>query len=526
MREYVIALYIRLSVEDYKYDSLSIESQRRLLNEVAASLPEADGAEITEYVDNGYSGANFERPQIQALLNRVRANEIDCIIVKDFSRFGRNSIEAGYFIEHVFPLYRTRFISVGDDYDSDHLHGDTGGIDVALKHLINETYSRDLSVKTKTAKYAKMQRGEYQSVICPYGYRKGGDGRMEPDPDSASVVKEIFRLASSGVTVSEILRKLYENGVPTPGEYKAAKGQMFHDASRTHGVWSRSTVLRILEDERYAGTYIMGKRKVTEVGGHCSRMKDRDKWFSIPDFHTPIVDRDTFQKVQNAITRYKLPNRKQHDYPLRGKVFCGICGHAMTRSVNKNGYYSCPHSQAVDDLPCHGLKVPIDNLENAVFDTLKAQMEAVIGGAENISDAVNALSVQVDKFGEQAAMLLDGKRELYERYITGEIDLEVYKIKKTGLDARLTQLQNSRALLKAQLKREQEQAALTAARHTARATLTAADHLTASLDDLLIEKILVFPANIIEIKYKPQLYLTGNNLIDSDMIRLLEKVES
>ena len=124
MQKYVIALYIRLSIEDYKYDSLSIENQSLVLHEYAASMPEALNAEIMEFIDNGYSGTNFERPQVQKLIELVRANQIDCIIVKDFSRFGRNSIETGYFIERVFPLFHTRFISISDDFDSSKFKGD------------------------------------------------------------------------------------------------------------------------------------------------------------------------------------------------------------------------------------------------------------------------------------------------------------------------------------------------------------------------------------------------------------------
>lgn len=167
MQKYVIALYIRLSIEDYKYDSMSIENQRLVLNEYAAAMPEALNSEVLEFVDNGYSGTNFERPQVQKLIEMVRENRIDCIIVKDFSRFGRNSIETGYFLERVFPLFHTRFISVSDDYDSDNYKGDTGGMDVAFKYLISEYYSRDMSIKTKSAKYAKMQRGEYRLFRKP-----------------------------------------------------------------------------------------------------------------------------------------------------------------------------------------------------------------------------------------------------------------------------------------------------------------------------------------------------------------------
>ena len=131
MQKHEIALYIRLSIEDYKYDSLSIENQSLVLHEFVASMPESENAEVTEYIDNGYSGTNFERPQVQKLLELVRENKIDCIIVKDLSRFGRNSIETGYFIERVFPLFHTRFISVSDDFDTNNFRGDTGGMDVA-----------------------------------------------------------------------------------------------------------------------------------------------------------------------------------------------------------------------------------------------------------------------------------------------------------------------------------------------------------------------------------------------------------
>ena len=139
-----IALYIRLSLEDAKTDSMSISSQRNILREYASGLPEYANAELTEFVDNGYSGANFERPAVQELLDLVRANRIDCIMVKDFSRFGRNSLETGYFIERVFPLFHTRFISVNDDFDTQKLKGDTGGMEVPImffvENILNHLY--------------------------------------------------------------------------------------------------------------------------------------------------------------------------------------------------------------------------------------------------------------------------------------------------------------------------------------------------------------------------------------------------
>ena len=175
------------------------------------------------------------------------------IIVKDFSRFGRNSIETGYFIERVFPLFHTRFISINDDFDSDQHKGDTGGMDVAFKYLISEYYSRDMSMKTKSAKYAKMQRGEYQSKICPYGYRKSADGRMEPNPETAAVVQLIFQLAATGIGAAAITRELFKRGIQPQGNIKPLMDSSTTMSHALVACWSSSTVLRILEDERYIG---------------------------------------------------------------------------------------------------------------------------------------------------------------------------------------------------------------------------------------------------------------------------------
>ena len=155
---------------------------------------------------------------------------------------------------------------------------------MAFKYLVSEFYSRDLSIKYKSAKYVKFRRGEYQSKVCPYGYRKGADGRMEPDEETAPNVRLIFELAQAGQTPNEIVRALFERGIPTPGEYKAVHGFNGHDISRCRGIWSTSSVVNILDDERYTGTYIMGKREVMEVGGHRVRMKDESQWIKISKF--------------------------------------------------------------------------------------------------------------------------------------------------------------------------------------------------------------------------------------------------
>lgn len=516
MCKYVIALYIRLSVEDFKTESLSIPNQRLILREHAMALPEWGDAEIMEFIDNGHTGTNFERPAVQELLELVQAGKIDCIIVKDLSRFGRNSIETGYFIERVFPLYHTRFISVSDDFDTANYKGDTGGMEVAFKYLISECYSRDMSMKTKSAKYAKMKRGEYQSAICPYGYRKSKDGRMEPDEDAATVVRQIFEWAAEGYNSSKIVQKLYEQRIPTPGEYRASKGNMYFDVSRAHGVWSGSTVLRILDDERYIGTYVIGKRAVKEIGGTRSRLKDESEWIKIPDHHPSIVSKELFEQTKTSIRHYSLPNKKTHDYLLRGKVFCGCCNHAMSR-VGKNPRFYCRYSKTSQTISCYGLQVDAAALEQVVFQIIQAQMIPALG-IDSDKDKLELQTIRQEEHEKKLRTLQDSKRQLYEKYVFGEIDLKTYKAEKAKYDAELIREKNIHNTIVMQTKLAQETYEAQRNRRQITAEIEKAGGLTQSLADMLIQKVFVFPGNRIEIQYVTQdLFQSGEIMKKAEM---------
>lgn len=504
MRNYVIALYIRLSVEDFKTESLSIPNQKLILREKAMSLPEWDNSEILEFIDNGHTGTNFERPAVQELLTMVQAGKINCIIVKDLSRFGRNSIETGYFIERVFPLYHTRFISVSDDFDTANFKGDTGGIDIAFKYLISECYSRDMSMKTKSAKYAKMRRGEYQSVICPYGYRKSADGRMEPDEDVAPNVQMIFQWASEGNTAAEITRRLYAMNIPTPGEYRKLKGKDYYNVSRTNGVWSTSTVLRILEDQRYIGTYVIGKRKVKEIGSRHTQLKDESEWFKIPNHHPAIVSVDLFEKANASIKRFSLLNKKPRDYLLRGKVFCGCCDHAM--SLRNGAWFYCRHSEVAETLPCHGVRIKMADLEQVVFETIRAQMCPALGIDSN-KDKLDLQTVQQAEHEEKLRSIQDSKRHLYEQYALGEIDLETYRTRKAVYDTELVQAKNVHAVITAQTKQIKSDYEIKLKQQEIVQEVGNANILTKALIDRLINKVYVFLGDRIEIEYATQDFL-------------------
>ena len=253
---------------------------------------------MRHYIDNGFSGKRFERLAVQRLLDLVQKGAVNCIIVKDFSCFRRNYIEVEYYLERVFPLYNVHFISINDGYDSAQLRSNTGGLSVAFKYLIAELYSRDLSIKYKSAKYMKFKRGEYQSKICPYGFRKSSDGRMVPDGEAADIIRLIFGLNQNGLGRSRLSGSCTSAGsLPRPST-RQPTGLLAMIISRCNGIWQESTVARILEDERYTGTFIMGKHEVTKVGGHKVKLKDGSQCVKIPDHHPAIISKELYDRAQ------------------------------------------------------------------------------------------------------------------------------------------------------------------------------------------------------------------------------------
>ena len=173
---------------------------------------------------------------------------------------------------------------------------------------------------------------------------------------------------------------------------------------------SASTILRILEDERYIGSYVIGKRAVLEMGGTRSRMKDRDKWYIIPDHHPAIVEKSVFEKVQASQLRFSQPNKKKRDYPLKGKAFCGCCGHALSRTIQKTSYYYCRHSEADEESRCHKMRINAVELEKAVFITLKKQMEAAANLNPDGTVRLDAAAPERSEYEQQIEALQDGKR--------------------------------------------------------------------------------------------------------------------
>jgi len=502
MTDYVIAKYIRLSKDDAFSDSLSISNQQLLLDAYIEDLG-IPNATVLEFIDNGYSGTNVERPGFQEMIELVRCGKIQCIVTKDFSRFARNEMESGYYIEQVFPLYRVRFITVSDNYDSANYKDSTGGIDVAFKFLMHEYYSKDLSRKVKSAKHTLMKSGKHIVAGAIYGYRKNSDGKWEHDPTAAEVVREIFAMALAGKSTAQIRDKLFTDRHLAPREYEYwNKGKNFSPKY----IWGTRQIMRILENEQYTGTYIAGKGEVFRVGSNVSVEKDRSEWIVIPDSHPPIVSKENFAQVQELLRSYKIKSgqgrRKAQplDYLLRGKVKCGTCGYAMSlMNPATECIFRCMKTYADRSAACHKLKVSCAELDKTIMAIIKIQAEVVLGCSDfadfrNVGEDERQVTIIQNHINQ-----LSARRQMcYERFIGNELDRDEFHAAKAELSASIDALASQLAIIKqAQKSRAVNKKAASFAREVANETATPRDIVNA-----LVEKVLVFPDNQVKILWK------------------------
>ncbi len=506
MDRLVIAKYIRLSVDEAHTGSYSIENQRLLLDQYLLDS-DLDG-EVLEFVDNGYSGINFERPAVQEMLELVREGKIHCILVKDFSRFGRDALETGYFIERVFPLFRVRFISVSDHFDSSEHEGGAGGMEVSFKFLVNECYSRDLSVKIRSAKREKALRGELVTKNCVYGYMLDEGRRMVIDSPAAAVVRRIFEMYAAKHSLADIAGQLCGDGVPVPAVWKqhlrkADEGPEFRC------VWQKTVVLSILQNEQYLGTYVAGKRKVVEVGSSRQVLKPEEDWVRIPGHHPAIIEQALWDAAQAQLgvkgepLRKREPNAtkryaKQMATPLKGKVVCGCCGHVMRVSATKNAAFQCCFTLPAPDADCHRLHIPKSELEDVVLKSIRRQAKAVLKAGLHAADVQAVCAPAAEEHMARIEGLKEGKRRLYEAMVSGGITADEYKAQKAAMDAELENAVRVHGAILGECKKNIPGAdAIAAARQAMKGK-----KLTEALVDLLVENVLVWPGNKIEIVWK------------------------
>ena len=289
------ALYVRLSVLDSgKKDSDTVETQEALLRQFLEGKPCFSIFDV--YVDNGETGVDFKRDGFERLMEDVRAGRIDCIVVKDLSRFGRNYIEAGEYLEKVFPFLGVRFIAVNDGYDSaDPASAD--GLSLHLKNLVNDVYARDISAKISPALRGKQMRGEFIGTWAAYGYIKSREDKHKivVDPNTAPVVRDMFAWRLEGTSYQKIARRLTEQGIPSPGQYWYMQG-IVKDRRFADSPWRTETVKQILANEVYLGHMVQGRKRESLFQGQKQKFLPREEWFIVRNTHEAVIDQKTFDE--------------------------------------------------------------------------------------------------------------------------------------------------------------------------------------------------------------------------------------
>ena len=451
------AKYIRLSSADEdirmgdKAESNSVVNQRKLLDCYLESHREFSNCTILEFLDDGRSGTNLDRPGMRAMLDAARRHEIDCIIVKDFSRFARDYIESGRYLEQVFPALGIRFISVNDCYDSyDFPYGTAGNINNGLLNLINEMYSRDLSQKSKAAKRLYAQRGQCISAYPVYGYLKSPEDKRTwiPDPEAAPVVQRMFNWYVEGLTPTEIAKRLNEDGIPTPAQHKRALGakRQLWNSERTDNFWRATTIGKILRDERYTGKLVALKTTLSELGNiHSAKAIEKDDWVIVPGAFEAIISQEIFDQVQAKLETVR-PTRKLG--PMKRRLFsrklrCGHCGAALIRHEIAQGvYYTCDGRawNGTDD--CKKIRLFETDLIQAVLASIRFQAQLakktekrLDRKEKQIQTAQNRAQSAQQRIQKQIAQLETRKAEAYLSYDLGEVSQSDYKNRCKKIDA-------------------------------------------------------------------------------------------
>lgn len=444
----MIALYLRLSMadgdlgKDGKDESNSIENQRAILQDFIERRDDVSG-EVIEYVDDGYSGTNFDRPAFKSMVNDMKKGQIDTMLTKDLSRLGRNYIEVGDYMEQIFPLLGVRYIAVNSNYDSNDYIGNTIGLEMSVMNLVNSLYSKDLSKKYRTAMETKWSSGHATSGRTPFGYDRHPSikGKWIIEPVAAEIVRIIYDMVNEGKTMREIIDCLNENHVMTPGQYRERYGyqrRVRRKVSDEEWLWDSHMMYRILGNYEYTGALVQSKMKTIAVGSGSRRTVPRESRFITEGHHEPLVTKEEFEKGRalfKSIKKGGIVNIR--DYPLADIIYCGNCGLRMdfpTTAVET--YVKCRHKKLVGKASgCTDTHYPTDKIDYFVRRALFRQIElleklqdelvcdkAIDGGT---SDLIKNLEKQIE------AKKVD-KTRAYESYASGLISRDDF-IKKRDL---------------------------------------------------------------------------------------------
>ena len=521
------AIYARLSVENSGKD----DDGNSLQNQIAVCEDYLDGCphlRLTEvYSDNGRTGTVFDRPAWNRLMDDVRTGKIQCIVVRDLSRFGRDYVETGSYLEKIFPALGTRFISVKENFDNFTCGNAMESLSVSLQNLVNAMYSRDISKKVSTALRAQMETGRFRNRNLPYGYLWNEDKTAYVvDEEAAAVVRQIFEWKLQEVSVYTIVERLKTGGIESPERHKRRAGARNGGNIQGEG-WCPSTIRGILQNRAYIGEMICGKSETALYKGLKKHVTETDKWIVVPDAHPPIVSVSDFEAVERQMREDSAHRETAMEWSadiragmidlFAGKIFCADCGKRMyykrqricgCKNVTFRGVYDCSTHVRRGHATCFNHFIRQDALNEKVFNAIRDQLQVALdyeklllamrGGSgeasvrEKHKAAVASVKLRLNALKKKRA-------GLYESYVEGILNEEEYAFAKQTYEEQYEAL--NRLLDEAVERRERFLASispdnkwLTMMRGAAGMT-----GLTQELVDAMIEKVLVYGEGRIEV---------------------------
>lgn len=453
----ILAIYLRLSLEDkdtscdgsfIQDESNSIGNQRKQILEYIYHNHELAEYEVMEFSDDGYTGTSMERPGMQELLKEMRANRIRCIVVKDMSRFSRDYIEMGTYLNQIFPFLGIRFIAINDRYDSREHHGSTIEIDTAFRTLLYDMYSKDISVKVKASIESKCMSGEYVFGQVPFGYAKSSERKnaVIVNEKEAEIVRYIFSLALQGKSSVQIARQLYEEHVPTIMQIR--KPGKENQDGKLHA-WSGQAVRTILNNRFYLGEMAYGKTMRKSVGSKEREAVSREDWKVIPAHHEALVSKDVFEQV-SAFKPGHSTKRNREKHPLTGRLFCGGCRYSLNyrpiRGKNRYRRFEC-RKHALLQIPECCTYMNADLLEETVLFMLHKEL-VLRGNAmkqeENLllikKSGIQALKKKIKGYRQEEKQIQAEKNALYEKYAFTGLSAAKYQEMAKELTERMSVL--------------------------------------------------------------------------------------
>ena len=478
IKQYKVAKYMRLSRDDGDdRESESIENQRDIIDNYINE--HNDLKEIKEYADDGFTGTNFNRPGFRKMLQDIEEGKIDCIITKDLSRFGRDHIDTGYYLERYFPSNAIRYIAIGDNVDT--LRPD-GLQFLTFKLSFNDYYAQDISNKIKSVKFRKIEKGEFQGGIAPYGYKKDKKikNHLIIDKYAAEIIKDIFDMyVNKGMSPQKISDELNKKEILAPAVYLKIPTFMKRESSNSNGkyLWHRTQIGKILKNEVYIGNVV--GRKFQKVSHKIAKVRttNPEEYIIVKNMHEPIIDIDMWNKAQEKIRNKHTVRTRKFNHPLKGLIFCKECGGIATLRTRteqrKSGkewridYFICSNKNS-NRGNCNNKQIRADFIEEQIKKELKKEIEKITYSKEELKDIfrnskikvkeeINKLEIKLKSNKKELELVNNMLEEIYQDKVNKIIrreDFEKFYSKKIE---EKTKISNKIKVIKYEIKKQKEE---------------------------------------------------------------------